>query len=131
MYLLWKLMFYSLRHICAFDQFCLFYLQRLLNYLVFRSFWLWACLVKVTRNASCVLNWISTFSLIHMNEQWHCIINIKEKRQRNMKCIPFNQYTILLINSMLLLSIQPKLSLQYKIINSANIKKTKPISILA
>jgi hypothetical protein len=30
---------------------------------------------------------------------------------------------ILLINSMLLLSIQPKLSLQYKIINSANIKK--------
>ena len=40
-----------------------------------------------------------------------------------MKCIPFNQYTILLINSMLLLSIQPKLSLQYKIINSANIKK--------
>ena len=28
---------------------------------------------------------------------------------------------------MLLLSIQPKLSLQYKIINSANIKKTKPI----
>ena len=37
----------------------------------------------------------------------------------------------ILINSMLLLSIQPKLSLQYKIINSANIKKTEPISILA
>jgi hypothetical protein len=32
-------------------------------------------------------------------------------------------YIPLLINSMLLLSIQPKLSLQYKIINSANIKK--------
>jgi hypothetical protein len=32
-------------------------------------------------------------------------------------------YQLLLINSMLLLSIQPKLSLQYKIINSANIKK--------
>ena len=32
-------------------------------------------------------------------------------------------YNPLLINSMLLLSIQPKLSLQYKIINSANIKK--------
>jgi hypothetical protein len=31
-------------------------------------------------------------------------------------------YQLLLINSMLLLSIQPKLSLQYKIINSANIK---------
>ena len=39
-------------------------------------------------------------------------------------------FSPLLINSMLLLSIQPKLSLQYKIINSANIKKTKPISIL-
>jgi hypothetical protein len=35
----------------------------------------------------------------------------------------FNKYITLLINSMLLLSIQPKLSLQYKIINSANIKK--------
>jgi hypothetical protein len=33
------------------------------------------------------------------------------------------QLCILLINSMLLLSIQPKLSLQYKIIYSANIKK--------
>jgi hypothetical protein len=32
---------------------------------------------------------------------------------------------------MLLMSIQPKLSLQYKIINSANIKKNKSISIMA
>jgi hypothetical protein len=41
-----------------------------------------------------------------------------------------SKYVNLLINSMLLLSIQPKLSLQYKIINSANIKKNKPISIV-
>ena len=43
----------------------------------------------------------------------------------------FIKYQVLLINSMLLLSIQPKLFLPYKIINSANIKKNKPISILA
>jgi hypothetical protein len=41
------------------------------------------------------------------------------------------QEDTLLINSILLLSIQPKLSLHNKIINSANIKKNKPISILA
>jgi len=51
-YLLWKLRFYSL----GLHRFCLFYLQRLLNYLVFRSFWPWPCLMKVTRNVSCALN---------------------------------------------------------------------------
>ena len=37
------------------------------------------------------------------------------------------KYYTLLINSISFLSIQPRLSLQYKIINSVNIKKTKPI----
>lgn len=75
MYLLWKQRFCSLMHICAFHRFCLFYLQRLLNYLLFKSFWLRSYRVKVIRNMSCALN-------------------IKGKRQRNMKGIPFNQYTI-------------------------------------
>ena len=52
----------------------------------------------------------------------------------NIKCKTHNRYNLyytiilykyytLLINSIIFLSIQPKLSLQYKIINSANIKK--------
>jgi hypothetical protein len=40
-------------------------------------------------------------------------------------------YYVMISVLVLLLSIQPKLPLHYKIINSANIKKTKPISILA
>ena len=42
----------------------------------------------------------------------------------SIKCNRMSSHsTMLLIHSILLLSIQPKLSLQYKIINSANLKK--------
>ena len=62
------------------------------------------------------------------------ILNIKCKTNNRYNLyftIILYKYYTLLINSIIFLSIQPKLSLQYKIINLANIKKTKPISILA